>query len=176
MTELQQIFNEYASGKLQHAQDAIVTLYDLLSGPRPLSLSGELLPTSQPLPISSAPPDKRIEDWADLKDAVVGSLCSGSFIDSKFYAPVASAQPSDPPNLQPLYFCGFINPTVTRKLNSGTVLHHIWPIKLRVVSPGLVETKPNPRSNTVDATGVNGQMIPALKFGDWQRCVIGKIN
>lgn len=35
----------------------------------------------------------------------------------------------------------------------------------------------NHRSNTLGVTeGVDDQVAPTLKFGDWQRYVVGKIN
>ena len=125
VTALRLKFKEYASGKLPHAQDAIVTLYDLLHGDRTLGSSGGLPPSSQLPLISSPPTGKNTQDWAELKNAIVGSLYNGSFIDSKFYAPVTSSQPENSPNLQPLYFCGSVNLTIAQNLSSGTVLHYI---------------------------------------------------
>ena len=98
-------------------------LYDLLSRDRASGLGGGLLPGTRLLPVSFLPAGKRVQDWIGLKDAIERSLCSGIFIDSKFYAPLISAQPNTPPNLQPLYFCSFVNPAVVQKLNSGTALH-----------------------------------------------------
>ena len=41
----------------------------------------------------------------------------------------------------------------------------------------LVEIKPNHGLNTVNLTeGADDQERLTLKFGDWQRCVIGKID
>lgn len=175
---LQQKFKEYASGKLPHAQDTILMLYDLLSVDKPLGFGGKLLLSSQlPLLAPLSTTGRRVQDWVDLKDAIVESLCSGIFIDSKFYAPVSSIQPSDPPNLQPLYFCSSFNPAVVQKLNSGTVLYLYYYTKLMITLSVLVEIKPNHGLNTVNLTeGADDQERLTLKFGDWQRYVIGKID
>jgi len=98
-------------------------LYDLLSGNGPSGTAALTAPVCEPPPTSSQlmgggePPD-----WDNLKDVIMASLTTGIFIDCKFYAPVASGQPSKPPNLQPLHFCSSINPGVVRKLSSGSVL------------------------------------------------------
>jgi len=144
-------------------------LYDLLSGDNTLGLGGALPPGSQSPSVLPPPTAKRVQNWVELKDAIVQSLSSGVFIDSKFYAPVTSIQPNHPPNLQPLHFCSSVNPVVVQKLNSGSVSYLDLIPKLMLLSE-LVEPKSDPSSNVINVTeGVHNEVTPTLKLGDWQR-------
>ena len=117
-------FEEYAAGKLPHARDAMVTLYDLLSGNEPPGPTALSAPGCKPSQTSSRPAGGgEPQDWENLKDAIMASLTTGVFIDCRFYAPVTSDQPRNPLNLQPLHFCSSINPGVVQKLNSGSILY-----------------------------------------------------
>lgn len=169
VTALRGRSKEYAAGKLPHAQDAVLMLYDLLSGDNALGSGWALPPGSQSPSVSFPPTEKRVWDCVELKDAIVQSLCSGIFIDSKFYAPVTSTQPNHPPNLQPLYFCSSVNPVVIQKLNLGSVSYLDLILKLKLLSE-LLEPKSSFNSNTVDVTEeVHDKMAPTLKIGDCQR-------
>lgn len=113
-------FEEYAAGKLPHAGDAMVMLYDMLSGNGPSGPTALSAPACGPSPTSLQPAGGGgAQGWDNLKDVIMRSLTTGIFIDCRFYAPVTSDQPRKPPNLQPLHFCSSINPRVVQKLNSG---------------------------------------------------------
>jgi hypothetical protein len=119
MSTLQEKFEEYVAGELPYARDGIVKLYDLLSGDKPSDPTEPLSPDCKP-PSTSLPLNPL--GWGNLKEVIATSLNTGMFIDCKFYAPIISVQPSNPPHLQPLHFCSSVNPGVIQNISSGSVL------------------------------------------------------
>ena len=69
-----------------------------------------------PIPVA-APPNQDVlnGDWIGLKKALTGSLTSGTFLDSQFYA-VQSRSSTGTQNIRPVYFCSTVGGKFISKL------------------------------------------------------------
>ena len=72
-----------------------------------------------PLPVITPPSNQQTPsgDWAGLKKALISSLTSGTFLDSKFYA-VESRSSTSPPKIRPVYFCSTVGDCFVSKLTA----------------------------------------------------------
>ena len=104
-------------GQLPHAIDIIPALYELMERDEALKET----PTKSP-----APSKQNVAGggWRRLKDALIWSLTSGSFLDSQFYALDSKPQASMP-TIRPIYFCSMAGGTFLPKL-----------VKCRFSTPG----------------------------------------
>jgi len=91
---------EYLAGELPHAEDLLLSLFDFLatnkmsphpSPPRP----------SHPTIMSCSNVNKG--SWMQVRNALIHSLGTGSFLDSASYV-------EDSMELRPLFFCSFVLP------------------------------------------------------------------
>ena len=102
--------NAYAAGQLPHAKDILPALYELME-------TDEAFKETTPLAPPPAP-SKRVTaggDWEGLKDALIWSLASGSFLDSQFYA-LDSKPRAGVPMIRPIYFCSMVGGTFLPRL------------------------------------------------------------
>ena len=98
---------EYFAGKLPHARDMVLGLFDLLTS------NG-----MSPHPSPTGPSNSTImsyygvnhRSWVQLRDAIIRSLTTGIFLDSMFYA-------EDSTELRPLFFCSSISPASFKKIS-----------------------------------------------------------
>jgi len=106
--ELGAKIRSYTSGELPHAEHVLPVLYELMESDD----SVEELPL--PAVVSS---NQRVTggDWDGLKGALTGSLTSGTFLDSQFYA-VESRSSTDLPKIRPIYFCSAVGGSFASKL------------------------------------------------------------
>jgi len=90
----------YTSGELPHAEHVLPALYELMESDESVE--------EMPLP-AAASPNQLVtgSDWDGLKGALTGSLTSGTFLDSQFYA-VESRSSTDLPKIRPIYFCSAV--------------------------------------------------------------------
>jgi len=87
----------YTSGELPHVEHVLPALYELMESDEPVE--------EMPLPAAASPSQLVTgSDWDGLKRALTGSLTSGTFLDSQFYA-VESRSSTDLPKIRPMYFC-----------------------------------------------------------------------
>jgi hypothetical protein len=98
----------YARGELQHAEDILPALYELMEGDE--SIKETPLPAATPLNEQATN-----GDWEGLKKALTSSLTSGTFLDSQFYA-VESRSSTGLPKIRPVYFCGAVGGSFASKL------------------------------------------------------------
>jgi hypothetical protein len=101
----------YAHGELQHAEDILPDLYELMEGNESLE--------EKPLP-AVVQHNPTCGDWEGLKTALTNSLESGTFLDSQFYA-VESRSPTGLPKIRPVYFCSTVGGSFASKLVSRKV-------------------------------------------------------
>ena len=98
---------EYFAGKLPHAKDLVLGLFDLLA-------SNRMLPHPSPPGSSQSTitpySDVNHGSWIQLRDAITSSLTTGVFLDSMFYV-------EDSMELRPLFFCGSVFPALIRKIS-----------------------------------------------------------
>ena len=91
----------YASGKLMHAEDVIPALYELMESDEPVK--------ETPLPTAVSSNEQVTGgDWDRLKKALTGSLTSGTFLDSQFYA-IESRSSTCSQKIRPIYFCSAVD-------------------------------------------------------------------
>jgi hypothetical protein len=102
----------YTSGALPHAQDVLPALYHRLANPLRLSMR-----TPHPFPL----PQRGDFNWGALKNELMKSMGSGTFLDMELRAP-ESKSPAGQQNLRPLYFCSAIGGEYTAKILSCTFL------------------------------------------------------
>lgn len=104
---------EYFAGKLPHARDLVLGLFDLLASnrmsPHP-SLPGSSHSTTTPYS------NVDYSHWVRLRDATIRSLTTGVFLDSMFYA-------EDSMELRPLFFCGSISQAFIKKIPGEYALY-----------------------------------------------------
>lgn len=100
----------YTSGALPHAQDVLPTLYHRLANPLRLSMR-----TPHPFQL----PQRGDFNWGALKNELMKSMSSGTFLNMELYAP-ESRSPAGQQNLRPLYFCSAIGGEYTAKILSCT--------------------------------------------------------
>jgi hypothetical protein len=90
----------YADGQLPHAEPVFPALYDLMENDGSVK--------EAPLP-KAASSNQQVTsgDWDGLKKALTGSLTSGTFLDSQFYA-AESRSSTGLPKIRPIYFCSAV--------------------------------------------------------------------
>ena len=98
----------YGNGELQHAEDILPALYELMESDE--SVKETPLPAATP---SNQQASSR--DWEGLKRVLTRSLTSGTFLDSQFYA-VESRSLTGLPKIRPLYFCSTVGGSFVSKL------------------------------------------------------------
>ena len=97
---------EYFAGKLPHARNIVLGLFDILT-------SNGMLPHPSP----TGPSHSTVmpyycvnhRSWVQLRDAMIRSLTTGIFLDSMFYA-------EDSTEPRPLFFCSSITPPSFKKI------------------------------------------------------------
>ena len=112
----------YAHGEFPHAEDILPDLYELMESDESVK------ETSFPAAVQ---PNQQVADgdWEGLKKALTGSLTSGTFLDSQFYA-VESRSSAGLPKIRPVYFCSTVGGSFASKLVECKSL--TWIIRGRV--------------------------------------------
>jgi len=107
----------YASGGLPHAEHVLPALYELMERDKSVE--------ETPLP-AVASSNRRVTggDWDGLKRALMGSLTSGTFLDSQFYA-VEAKSPTGWLKFQPVYFCSTVGGSFASNLSACEPLTRI---------------------------------------------------
>ena len=98
----------YNHGQLAHAEEVLPALYELMESDE--SVEETLSPTT-----ASSNQHVAGGDWDGLKEALVNSLTSGTFLDCQFYA-VQSRSSTGSPRIRPIYFCSTVGGSFTSKL------------------------------------------------------------
>jgi len=98
----------YAHGELPHAEDVLPALYELMESDE----SVKETPVTAAAPLNQ---ETTGGDWEGLKEALTGSLTSGTFLDSQFYA-VESRSSTGLPKIRPVYFCSRVGGSFASKL------------------------------------------------------------
>ena len=99
----------YTDGRLPHAEHILPALYELMES------NESVMETSLPALEPSNEQGATGGDWDGLKTALTGSLTSGTFLDSQFYA-VDSRSSTGLPKIRPVYFCSAVGGSFTSKL------------------------------------------------------------
>lgn len=129
---------EYFAGKLPHAKDLVLGLFDLLTSNRIPSH-----PSPPESPHSTMIPYSNVNDgsWIQLRDAITRSLMTGIFLDSMFYV-------EDSTELRPLFFCSSIAPTSLKKISGQ--------YKRDLLSVGLPENEQTEIGKLVSMSSLHG--------------------
>ena len=98
---------EYFAGKLPHAKDMVLGLFDLLASNR---MSPHQSPPGSSHSTITPYSDVGHGSWIQFRDAITRSLTTGIFIDSMFYV-------EDSMELRPLFFCMTIALTPFKKIS-----------------------------------------------------------
>ena len=98
----------YTNGELSHAEPVLPALYEFMES----GVSVE----EAPLPAAEGSDQQTTDgDWDELKRALTGSLTSGTFLDSQFYA-AESKSSTGLPKIRPVYFCSTVSEVFVSKL------------------------------------------------------------
>ncbi|KAF9648607.1 hypothetical protein BDM02DRAFT_2235999 [Thelephora ganbajun] len=98
---------EYFAGKLPHAKDLVLGLFDLLASSR---VSPHPSPSGSSHSTITPYSNFNHGSWSQLRDAIIGSLTTGVFLDSIFYM-------KDSTELRPLFFCSSVIPASIEKIS-----------------------------------------------------------
>ena len=105
----------YTRGQLRHAKDILPALYQLMERGEALKETPSFLTRLFGRQFTHPKQDVAHGDWGRLKDALIWSLTSGSFLDSQFYA-LDSRPRAGAPTIRPMYFCSMVGGTFLPKL------------------------------------------------------------
>ena len=99
-TALETKIQEYFAGELPHARDLLLSLFDFLA-------SNKMSPHPSPPGSSHSTitpySNVNLGNWINIKDALIRSLTTGSFLDLVFYV-------EDSMEVRPLSFCSSVLP------------------------------------------------------------------
>ena len=110
MQSLQKGIESYTRGQLPHATHVISTIYEFMESDDSVEVD------EIPLPAATSPNQQTpSRDWGGLKKALISSLTSGTFLDSRFYA-VESRTSSGLPKLRPIYLCTTVDDSLMSRL------------------------------------------------------------
>jgi hypothetical protein len=110
---------EYFAGNLPHARGLVLGFFDLLANNR---MSPHPSSTASSHSIIMPYSDVNHGSWFQLRDAMIRSLTTGTFLDSMFYV-------EDSMELGPLSFCSSIAPALFKQI-SGQYERDISPVNL----------------------------------------------
>jgi len=105
---LKEKIKSYAHGQLPHAEHIFPALYKIME-------SDESVKETPLPPAASSNPWVTSGDRDGLKKAFTGSLTSGTFLDSQFYA-VESRLSTGSLKIRPIYFCSTVGGSFASKL------------------------------------------------------------
>jgi len=103
-------------GELPHANDILPALYELMQ-------KNEAPKETPTQPSTPSKKDIAGRDWKGLKNALIWSLSSGSFLDSQFYA-LDSKLHAGTSTIQPIYFCSMVGGAFLPRLVKCTLSTH----------------------------------------------------
>ena len=108
---LKEKIKSYTDGQLPHAEHILPALYELME-------SNESV-TERPLSALEPSNEQGVTggDWDGLKTALTGSLTSGTFLDSQFYA-VELRSSTGLPKIRLVYFCSAVGGSFAFKLTA----------------------------------------------------------
>ena len=98
---------EYFAGKLPHAKDLVLGLFDLLASSR---MSPHPSPPGSSHSTITPYSDVNHTSCVNLRNAIIRSLTTGIFLDSMFFV-------EDSVELRPLFFCTSIIPASVKKIS-----------------------------------------------------------
>jgi len=103
---------DYFAGKLPHARDLVLGLFDLLASNR---MSPHPSPPGSSHSTITPYSDVNHGSWIQLRNAITRSLTTGVFLNSMFYV-------EDSMELRPLFFCSSTIPAAIKKISG----EHGW--------------------------------------------------